>query len=187
MKKTNIHTDDKKDCHQSENKTSHCCSRQMLDKIYVYKPLIIIVIFCLLLSYAQVSPFELKKFMNYVMGYFFIFLSLFKFFDLKSFVEGFSTYDLMSRRFPLYGHIYPFIEFLLGVAYLAQFQLYVVNIITVIIMTISGAGVLKSILSGQKIKCACLATVLNVPLSTVSLLENFGMGVMAACNLIYLF
>ena len=49
----------------------------------------------------------------------------------------------------------------------------------------SGVGVLKSILSGQKIKCACLGTVLNVPLSTVSVLENFGMGAMAAYKLFF--
>jgi hypothetical protein len=54
------------------------------------------------------------------------------------------------------------------------------------VMALSGAGVLNSVLSGQKLKCACLGTVLNVSLSTVSLLENFGMGAMAAYNLISL-
>jgi hypothetical protein len=121
------------------------------------------------------------------MGYFFIFLSLFKFFDLKGFVDGFETYDLITKRFKAYGYLYPFIEFGLGVAYLAQINLFTVNWITLIIMLVSGAGVLKSILSGQKIKCACLGTVLNVPLSTVSVLENFGMGTMAAYKLFFFF
>jgi len=125
--------------------------------------------------------------MYYIMGYFFIFLSLFKFFDLKGFVDGFETYDLITKRFKAYGYLYPFIEFGLGVAYLAQINLFTVNWITLIIMFISGAGVFKSILSGQKIKCACLGTVLNVPLSTVSVLENFGMGTMAAYKLFFFF
>ncbi|XVN42196.1 MAG: hypothetical protein RCG15_05870 [Candidatus Rickettsia vulgarisii] len=46
-------------------------------------------------------------------------------------------------------------------------------------MTISGFGVLRSVLSGQKIKCACLGTALNVPLGVISIIENFGMGIMA--------
>ena len=118
------------------------------------------------------------------MGYFFIFLSLFKFFDLEELVEGFSTYDLISRRFRVYGYAYPFIEFLLGAAYLSKFALLFINWITVLIMAISGFGVLISILSGQKIKCACLGTVLDVPLSTISVLENFGMGAMALLMII---
>jgi hypothetical protein len=51
-------------------------------------------------------------------------------------------------------------------------------------MAISGAGVIKSILSGQKLKCACLGTSLNVPLSMVSVIENVGMGAMAAYQLL---
>ena len=84
-----------------------------------------------------------------------------------------------------YGYSYPFIEFSLGAAYLLQYNIVLLNLITLIVMLVSGAGVLKSILSGQKIKCACLGTVLNVPLSTVSVLENFGMGAMAAYKLFF--
>ena len=42
-------------------------------------------------------------------------------------------------------------------------------------------------MSGQKIKCACLGTVLNVPLSAVSILENFVMAAMAAYQLYYFY
>ncbi|NRA73833.1 MAG: hypothetical protein HRU36_03725 [Rickettsiales bacterium] len=152
-----------------------------------YKPLIIIVIFCLLLSIAQTNPFNTQIFMYYIMGYFFVFFSLFKFFDLKGFVEGFATYDIITKHFRIYGYIYPFIEFTLGTAYLSQINLLIVNWITLIVMLISGIGVSKSVLSGQKIKCACLGTVLNVPLSTVSILENFVMATMAAYQLYYFY
>lgn len=151
-----------------------------------YKPLIIIFIFCLVLSATQdhFDGFHSKTVMYPFMGYFFIFLSLFKFFDLKGFVKGFSTYDLITQRLRLYGYVYPFIEFFLGLAYLVKFHPLIINSLTVIIMTISGLGVLKSVLSGQKIKCACLGTILNVPLGTISIFENFGMGVMATYQLI---
>ncbi|MBN9288860.1 MAG: hypothetical protein BGO43_08030 [Gammaproteobacteria bacterium 39-13] len=159
----------------------------LFDIIVNYKPLIIIIIFSLSLPLAHTLTITSDKFMYGFMGYFFIFLSLFKFFDLKGFVEAFSTYDLISKHLPLYGYLYPFIEFFLGIGYLAQVDLFFVNFVTVMLMLISGIGILKSVFSGQKIKCACLGTTLNVPLSTISILENFGMGAMAAYNLFFLF
>ncbi len=174
-------------CPEEESTRKNVFLRKVFENLNNYKPLIVIVIFCVLIPFFQIHPLDTQKFMYYIMGYFFIFLSLFKFFDLKGFVEGFSTYDLITKRFLAYGYIYPFVEFSLGTAYLAQFNLLLVNWVTLIIMLISGAGVLKSILSGQKIKCACLGTLLNVPLSTVSVLENFGMSAMAAYKLIFFF
>jgi len=149
-----------------------------------YQPLLVILIFCVLMSLVQIRPFQADPFMHSFMGYFFIFLSLFKFFDLNGFVDGFSTYDLIAKRFRMYGYAYPFIELALGLSYLAQHSLFFTYLATVIVMTVSGIGVVKSIFSGQKIKCACLGTVLNVPLSTVSVLENVGMGGMAAYQLL---
>lgn len=180
-----IHKNDALPNKKNETQTKHI--QKILDTINTYKPLIVILIFCALLSIVQLNSFDGPKFMYNFMGYFFILLSLFKFFDLKGFVEGFSTYDLITMRIRGYGYLYPFIEFSLGAAYLAQSNLFIVNVITLVIMLVSGLGVLKSILSGQKVKCACLGTALNVPLSTISVLENFGMGAMAAYKLIFFF
>ena len=164
--------------------TSSYYLEKLTQKLLSYKPLIIIIIFCLILPFCHQGS---ENFMYRFMGYFFIFLSMFKFFDLKGFVDGFSSYDLMAKHFKTYGYIYPFIEFFLGISYLLEIWPVLANYLTLIIMIISGIGVIKSIFSGQKIKCACLGTVLNVPLSTVSILENFGMGAMAAYKLNYLF
>lgn len=184
MENHNHHQESKRDAtHAIHSNTS--IIQAIKEKWLSYKPLIVIFIFCLILSFVQnhFNVHQLELLMYSFMGYFFVFLSMFKFFDLGGFVEGFSTYDLITRRFKLYGHIYPFIEFFLGIAYLTNFYLFLVNWIVLVVMTISGIGVLKGLMSDQKIKCACLGTVLNVPLSTVSVLENFGMGVMAAYKL----
>lgn len=187
------HTSIKDSCQekcQHEGDKINTFSTQTFRKKWTdYKPLIIIVTFCLILSLAQnqFDIFHPESLMCSFMGYFFVFLSLFKFFDLKGFVEGFSTYDLITQRAPFYGYAYPFIEFFLGLAYLTNFQLVAINLITVVVMGISGVGVLKSILSGQKVKCACLGTILNVPLGTISVFENFGMGAMAAYGMIMYF
>lgn len=170
--------------HNHQDHLHNYTIQKFLDSFNTYKPLVITIVFCIILSAIESNNFDAEKLMYNFMGYFFIFLSLFKFFDLNGFVKGFATYDLITARIRWYGYLYPFIEFSLGAAYLMQFNIVVVNIVTLIVMSASGAGVLKSILSGQKIKCACLGAVLNVPLSTVSVLENFGMGAMAAYKLI---
>lgn len=153
-----------------ENHEQH----QLVSGLQDYLPLIIILGFCLILGF-----FHSGSMMYGFMGYFFIFLSMFKLFDLPGFVEGFSSYDWVSQKFPAYGYAYPFIELGLGLAYIREFLPFFLNIITIVIMCVSAAGVLRSLLLRQKISCACLGTVLKVPLSTVSLLENIGMALMA--------
>jgi hypothetical protein len=155
--------------------------------VFNYKPLIIILLFCCVLTTARnnIATLPSQTLMHMWMGYFFIFLSMFKFFDMRGFVGGFSTYDLITKQFRFYGYLYPFIELGLGFSYLSEFQLFWANWVTIIVMTISGIGVLNSIILGRKTKCACLGTVLKVPLSTVSILENFGMGIMAIYALLH--
>lgn len=172
-------------CHDEGEKIDTFISQTFRKKWTDYKPLIVVITFCFVLSIAQNHFYILhsESLMYFFMGYFFVFLSLFKFFDLKGFVEGFSTYDFITQRVRSYGYAYPFIEFFLGLAYLSNFHLVAINWVTVIVMSISGLGVLKSILSGQKVRCACLGTILNVPLGTISVFENFGMGAMAAYTL----
>lgn len=104
--------------------------------------------------------------------------------NLKGFVEGFSTYDLLTKRVREYGFVYPFIELFLECFYLGQFSLVFTNWITLVVMTISGIGVVIGLRSNHKVKCACLGTAFNLPLSTISVVENFGMGAMAAYKLI---
>jgi hypothetical protein len=169
-----------KNCHSDYEERKDSFFSSFIEKNWKnYKPLIVIFVFCIVLSLLQNNSVA-EPAMHSFMGYFFIFLSLFKFFDLKGFVEGFSTYDLIAKRVRIYGYMYPFIEFFLGIAYLVEFDLFIIKWITVVVMTVSGIGVLKSVISGQKIKCACLGTSLNVPLGTISIIENFGMGAMAA-------
>lgn len=151
-------------------------------KLKKYKPLIVILLVCVLFSVTQTTD-HMDETMRLFMGYFFVMFAMFKFFDVKGFVDGFSTYDLISKKFRPYGYIYPWIELALGTAFLVNYKPVETNIITVIVMLISGIGVLKSIFSGSKIKCACLGTTLDVPLTTVSVLENFGMAAMSLYRL----
>ena len=59
-----------------------------------------------------------------------------------------------------------------------------VNGNTAIIMAVSLAGVLLAVLSKSSIRCACLGTVFQLPMSTVSIIED---GLMLAMALFMLF
>lgn len=152
-------------------------------KVKGYKPLGIIFLILLVFSVAiawRSDHWMWKHWLSAFMGSFFLIFSMFKFFDLKGFVEGFSMYDLVAKRTHAYAYCYPFIEGILGVAYLSFFVPILTNIVTIIIMAISAMGVIQAVMKkDQQLKCSCLGTVIDVPLSTIAIIENVGMGIMA--------
>ncbi len=151
-------------------------------KLVTYKPLIIILSIITLVSVLS-SGFILKDFMMNFMAGFFLVFSGFKLLDLRGFADGYSTYDLIARKYYHYGYIYPFIELFFGTSYLIGFTPVWLNLLVIAVMGISGIGVLESMLKKRKFQCACLGTIIKVPLSEVTLIEDFGMVVMALITL----
>ncbi len=152
-----------------------------------YRPLLAVIAIILLASVAlQIGNGEFNSMllMNQVMGLFFLIFAMFKLLDLNGFADDFQMYDVIAKKFRGYGYAYPFIELVLGVLYLSGQYMFFANIATLVVMTVSAIGVFLSMKRGYKFKCACLGTVLNIPLSTVSLIENIGMGLMAAYMLL---
>ena len=49
----------------------------------------------------------------------------------------------------------------------------------VLVMGFSGLGVTIKLLKKEKFQCVCLGTVLKVPLTKVTLIEDFGMAALA--------
>lgn len=147
-----------------------------------YQPLVVIIASILLASLAlQQAGLSL---MSSFMGLFFIVFAMFKLFDINGFADGFQTYDIIAKPWRGYAYLYPFMELILGLVYLAHIHHSTLHIATLALMSVSAIGVIKSLLKGQKIKCACLGTMINVPLSTISAIENIGMGAMALYMLI---
>ena len=109
---------------------------------------------------------------------------MFKLFDLEGFADGFQMYDLLAKSVRPYAHMYPFIELALGLGYLAHWQPKLIYSATVIVMTFGALGVIRALTKRLDIECACLGTVLRVPLSTVALTEDLGMAAMAAVMLV---
>jgi len=92
-------------------------------------------------------------------------------------------YDLLAKPFRSYAYVYPFIELFLGLGYLAHWQPKLTYVATIIVLAFGSIGVLRALFKGLDIECACMGTVLHVPLSTVALIEDLGMAVMAAVML----
>jgi len=125
------------------------------------------------------SSWELDSFMFDFMGLFYIVFSFFKFLDYTGFPASFQMYDPLAKALPIYGWIYPFLETALGLMFLLRFEIDIALVSTIIILGITTIGVTKSLFSKKTIKCACLGTALNLPMTEATFIENTIMLVMA--------
>jgi Methylamine utilisation protein MauE len=117
--------------------------------------------------------------MHDFMGFFLVVFALLKLFDLSRFADGFQMYDLLARRFRAYALVYPFIELSLGLGYLSFWRPTTVYLATIIVLGFGALGVINALRKGLDVECACMGTTLKVPLSTVALIEDLGMVIMA--------
>ena len=109
------------------------------------------------------------------MAGFFIVFSFFKLLNLQGFANSYSMYDIIAEKWKSWGYAYPFVELVLGLLYLTNIAPLATNISTALILGISSVGVIKSNMDKKKIKCACLGDVFNLPMSTVTIVEDLSM------------
>jgi copper chaperone CopZ len=162
--------------------------------LQTYRPLLLIVAFILgasvlvqlgqhaghSMGWGAISGMET---MRYFMAGFFLVFAFFKLLDLNAFAQAYAGYDLLAARWKSWGYVYPFVELGLGMAYLAHWQPVWVAWITLIVMGFSAIGVIRAVMNKRAIRCACLGTVFQLPMSTVTIVEDVGMVVMAAVML----
>lgn len=122
-------------------------------------------------------------FMLDFMSLFYIVFSFFKFLDYKGFPKSFRMYDPLVKVIPAYAWIYPFLELALGLAFLNRFQIEISLVITIIILGITTIGVAKALLNKSKVQCACLGTVMQLPMTKATFIENSIMIVIAVIML----
>ncbi|MDR7372015.1 MauE/DoxX family redox-associated membrane protein [Flavobacterium aquidurense] len=151
-----------------------------------YKPILLIFFYISLVTgliQSKNHHFDLMEAMRHFMAGFFLVFSFFKMLNLKGFAESYMMYDVLAKKIPAWGYVYAFIELGLGIAYLLNFNPLITNSATFIVMNISIIGVLQSVLNKKKIQCACLGAVFNLPMSTVTIIED---GLMIMMSLIML-
>jgi cation transport ATPase len=120
------------------------------------------------------------SFMQVFMAGFFLVFSFFKMLNLKGFAESYAMYDIIAKKIPAWGYVYAFVELALGIAFATGFNPLFTNCATLIVMTISILGVLESVINKKKIQCACLGAVFNLPMSTLTIIEDAVMIAMSA-------
>ena len=152
-----------------------------------YKPILLIFAYIvsvtLLIQFGN-HHFDAMQWMQHFMAGFFLVFSFFKLLNLKGFAESYVMYDVLAKRLPIWAYIYAFVELGFSIAYLVNFNPLVTNSITFVVMSISIIGVLQSVLNKKKIQCACLGAVFNLPMSTVTIIEDALMIVMSGTMLI---
>ena len=152
-----------------------------------YKPILLIfgyITTMAIIAATHQNTFHWMQAMNIFMAGFFLTFSFFKMLDLKGFAESYSMYDIVAKHVKAWGFVYAFIELALGIAYATNFQPLLTNIVTLVVMSISIIGVLQSIFNKRKIQCACLGAVFNLPMSTVTIIEDGIMIAMSAISLL---
>lgn len=153
-----------------------------------YKPLFLVVSYVIgasaLFELSQPS-WELSRFMNNFMGFFFLGFAFFKLLNISKFADAFATYDIVAGRSRAYALAYPWVELALGLLFVTRTLPMFANIFTAVIMSIGLIGVIAAVRKKQTIQCACLGTAFNLPMSVVTIIENSVMLVMALAMLVF--
>ena len=129
---------------------------------------------------TEVSPaFDPKNLMLDFMGLFFMAFAFFKLLDVKAFADAYRSYDLPTKIWSKWGYIYPFVELSFGLLLLHRIELFWTNIAIIIVLSLSIIGVIQSVMQKRQIKCACLGTGFNLPMTEVTIIEDATMIGMA--------
>ena len=141
-----------------------------------------ILLLTIFLAWAR--GFELERFMSDFMAVFFITFACFKLFNIDEFVAAYRGYDIIAKRLRPWAYAIPFVEGALGLFYLLLNDSTLLNVVTMLITGVGAYGVWQELKNKSNIMCACLGTIIKLPLSKVSLVEDVGMFLMATVMLI---
>ena len=131
---------------------------------------------------SEESEERTKELMPRTMGTIFLVLGLLKLTDLQSFSKIFAKYDIVAKRVPVYGYLYPFLEIMIGLSlFVKDYRIPAYKTILVL-MTIGLLGIFKIMVSkkGSTLRCGCMGSLFHVPLSYVTISENIVMIAMSS-------
>ena len=109
-----------------------------------------------------------------------VLLAMLKLQDVDRFATMFLNYDLLARRLPPYGLLYPFLELGAGLLMLTRLLDWLSIPVALFIGGVGALSVFKAVyIDKRELKCACVGGSSTVPLGFVSLTENLMMIAMA--------
>jgi hypothetical protein len=150
-----------------------------------YRPLMIMAVLVLLfvLMRQALAGWHGHGFMADMMAGYFLLFGALKAVNRKAFAAAYARYDALAMRSAAYAHTYPFVELMLGVAYLTMPASVVLNLITILLMAEKGWSVHRALQNGLVTQCACLGGLFSIPISWVTVAEDLMMVAMAAAML----
>jgi len=152
-----------------------------------YYPLLLVLAFIAggtLLLQWRLPQADAMRAMSDFMGLFFVGFAFFKLLEVPAFARAYAGYDWIAQRWYVWGFIYPFIELTLGLFYLLHLFPLIIHTLTLGLMSVGSLGVAQALWQRRAIRCACLGSIFNLPMSFVSLAEDLSMAVMAAGMLV---
>lgn len=117
---------------------------------------------------AVATGLNLKGFLGFALT---AFASL-KIMDLKAFAHRFKQYDLICFKLPQYAYVFPFIQFILGLALLAGYFYLSLSLVAIVTGLVGLAGIIKSLyIDKNSLKCSSVGGYYATPLTLSSLTE----------------
>ncbi len=138
------------------------------------------------MSYAHAvwRGIDLMQFLESFMGVFFIVFACFKLVSLKTFAYGFQSYEVMKHHSVFWGYVFPFVQLVFGLCYVLSFSSRTLDGVVGVWSLVNASIVWLTIRSKNDVHCVCLGNIIKLPLSTISFIEDFGMGVMVFVMLV---
>ena len=158
-----------------------------------YQPVVAIFATTALMALAIVWNFypglPVLAWLKWFFAFSMVALAIQKLQDVEGFVNGFLGYDLLARRKPIYGYVYPFAEGWTGLGMMALIAgpleegpsdlVWLFAPVGLFIGAIGAVSVYKAVyVDHRDLKCACVGGGSNVPLGFISLTENLVMVAM---------
>lgn len=116
-------------------------------------------------------------------------LAMLKLMDIAAFAASFRKYDLLTKRWQLWGKLYPGVELLVGLGMLRHAE--ATGLDALVGVTALVLGVMGMVSVGKAVfvdhlalNCACVGGNSRTPLGVVSFAENLIMGLMGLAMLI---
>lgn len=154
-------------------------------KLSTFTPLFLILAYMTgsVTVYGLREGIDWMRGMEVFMGLFYLIFSFFKLLNLGGFVRQFQKYDPISLVLPIYAYFYPLLEILLGTTYMWGAYITEANAVTLGLFSMNLVGVGVALHQGKQLECACLGSILRLPLSVVTLVEDTAMIIMSILGL----
>ena len=158
----------------------------MISTVKTYLPVFFLISLATILALAPgtlqgIEEFSFNSWMRQSMGFFVCLLAFLKIIDLSAFLKGFNRYDLLSSRWKMYGITYPYMELMVGLAFLSLQNSLLIGLLAVFLGVSGSLSILKHLReppSSGPTYCACTGGRIQVPLGALSMAENAAMVVM---------